>query len=483
MIKLLAISHNTFTQTIRQPIFFVLMLIMFFVLVMTLPLANWAMSTDYHESNQKMLESTGMSTLLVMALLAAAFGASAVLSREIEDKTALTVISKPVSRATFVFGKFLGVGGAILLFYYLGSLVYLMTVRHRVMPAASDPYDWPVIVLGFSALALTLTIAVAGNVLFAWTFTSTVVITLALCLSTAMGLITFVDKGWAIIPFGQGLGSQLLIGLVLLFMAVLIFVAVAITASTRLGQVMTLNVCLAVFVLGSAKASIFGPLADSTVLARPLGWIFPNLEYFYPLDAIAADKTIPLAYVGSTAVYCACFGVGVLAIGAALFQGRQLEAEGTSSSMPGPVGLAAWAVRIGAAVLTIAGLEAILAFFATLWFPSFQSPFLSLLRETFFSGDAADALVLVPAFAYVVLGVLGWLLAGFFGRGAPWSRWVVAVLAAGALIHSALMIAVFRDGATANQPIGLAVRGIVAAILLIVLFLPKTRRHFQTAAG
>ena len=136
MIKFLSICQNTFVQTIRQPIFGVLLLVTFLILVMAVPLTNWAMSTDYHTSNQKMLESLGLSTLLVMGLLAAAFSAPGVLSREIEDRTALTVISKPVARATFVLAKFFGVAAAILLFYYISALAYLMTLRHGVMPAA-----------------------------------------------------------------------------------------------------------------------------------------------------------------------------------------------------------------------------------------------------------------------------------------------------------------------------------------------------------
>ncbi|NLW85431.1 MAG: ABC transporter permease subunit, partial [Planctomycetes bacterium] len=160
--KTLAIARNTFLQTIRQPIYGILILVTFTILVLAVPLAGWTMGEsggDYHDTDQKMLENLGLSTLLVGGLFIAAFSASSVLAREIEDHTALTVISKPISRPVFVLGKFSGVAAAVALAYYLCSLVFLMTIRHRVMPAASDPYDIPVIVLGVSAFVLAIVVA------------------------------------------------------------------------------------------------------------------------------------------------------------------------------------------------------------------------------------------------------------------------------------------------------------------------------------
>jgi len=164
MIRFWSICRNTFVQTIRQPIYGVLLLFTFLVLVLSLPMAAWTMGEkggDYQASDQKMLIQLGLGSLLGTGLLLAAFGASSAVSREIEDRTALTVMSKPVSRATFVLGKFTGVAGAVGAAFYLSSIVFLMTVRHQVMSSAGDPYDWPVIVLGCLAGIIALTLFTA----------------------------------------------------------------------------------------------------------------------------------------------------------------------------------------------------------------------------------------------------------------------------------------------------------------------------------
>ena len=153
------------------------------------------METDYEAADQKMLQNMGLGTLLIACLWIAAFSASGALSREIEDGTALTVISKPVSRAVFVLGKFAGLAGALAVAFYIMSLVFLMTVRHHVVSSAASPIDWPVIVLGCSGLALSILVGALGNFWFSWPFISAQVWSVVVCLSIAMGMIGFIGKG------------------------------------------------------------------------------------------------------------------------------------------------------------------------------------------------------------------------------------------------------------------------------------------------
>jgi ABC-type transport system involved in multi-copper enzyme maturation permease subunit len=460
MTKLWAIWRNTFVQTIRQPIYGVLILVTFAMLVLDLPLAGWTMGSEYHQTDQKMLVNLGLSALVTSGLFISAFSASSVLSREIEDKTALTVIAKPVSRWLFVLGKFCGVGSAVALAFYLCSLVFLMTVRHRVMPAAFDPYDWPVIVIGLGAFGLVILTALVGNFVFGWTFTSAGVWSATVLLSAGMGVITVVGKDWTIIPFGEGIGPQTLLALVLMFMTVMIFVAVAVAASTRVGQILTLLICFAVFVLGSMHPFLFGRWADSVVAARLLGWIPPKLTYFDPLDALTRDVVIQGDYVWLSGGYCAVYIAAALLVGMALFQRRQLETPTSSATLPGAIGLLAWAGRAGAIASGIAA-----AVVASI--PEFHTAF----------GFLTAAALLAAA-------VGGWLLWGYFSRGVKWSYWLVlaimvvpvAAYVTGLFVPSAADRLHLRQG-----PIAALVSATVAAAVIVVLILPRTRRHFVSA--
>ncbi len=459
MIKLWSISRNTFLQTIRQPIYTVLILVTFGLLLLTLPMTGYTMSTDYHASDQRMLEDLGLATLRVSGLLIAAFSASGVLRREIEEKTALIVIAKPVHRSTFVLGKFFGVAAAVALAYYLCCLVFLMTVRHKVMPAAADTFDLPVLVFAGSALLATVAVTLLGNLWFGWPFTSTGVWTGAGMLSAAMLAVCLVGKHWQLIDFGAGIPDELLLELAMMLLAVVIFTALAVTASSRLGQAMTLLVCIAVFCVGSAHPMIFARWAERVPVAAVVGWLVPDFTYFYPQDDLRLDRGIPLSLVAAATAYCLLYTAGLLSVGVALFQTRELEAENASAGAPPLVGLVAWFGRAAALAAAFAALALASVPDAYAWWT-------------------------LPAVAALALSAVGlWVLWGAFARGAWWSWFAGGALALAAL-GGGLAAGIRPDWLTGQPSADLPIAGFfvaaVAAGVLVVLSLPKTRRHVSS---
>ena len=390
----------------------------------------------------------------------AVFSASSVLAREIDDRTALTVISKPVSRWLFVLGKFAGVAGAVGAAFYLCSLVFLMTVRHKVTPAAFDPIDWPVIVIGLSSFGAVIITAMLGNLLFGWTFTSAGIWSAMALMTAGAGAVAVIGKGWQIVPFGDGINPQIILALLLSFMAVLIFVAVAVAASTRLGQVLTLLVCFAVFVVGSMHPYLFDRWAKEIVAARVLGYVAPKLAYFDAMDALTRDAVIPAKVVLLSGLYCALYVAAALAVGMALFQRRNLEAQTSSGTMPAAVGVLAWAGRGAALACGIAA-----AFIFSM--PAFHT-----------TGG------LLTAAALLVAAGLGWMLWGCFSRGARWSYWIVLILAVVPVAaYIAAQLAPSARGALRLGQGGAAalIEAAAAAAVVVVMLLPRTRHHFTSA--
>src|SRR5690606_29714011 len=112
--KLWAVTVNSFTETIRQPIYGILVLVTVGLLVFNVGIAGYTLEDD-----NKLLKDLGLSTLLLSGLFISAFSASGILSQEIENKTVLTVVSKPISRPVFLLGKFAGLAGALAVAFYL----------------------------------------------------------------------------------------------------------------------------------------------------------------------------------------------------------------------------------------------------------------------------------------------------------------------------------------------------------------------------
>ena len=318
--RLYSIAANTFLETIRQPIYGVILLLTFLLLVLNVSLAAFTLDDD-----DKLLMELGLSTLLLSGVFLSAFSASGVISREIDNKTVLTVISKPVARPTFIAGKFLGLIAALTVAFYLSFLAFVLTVRHRVLEAATDKPDWPVILFGCSALLIAALVAGYLNFSRGRDFISNAVGLLIPCLTAAATLICFIDRDWKLVPFGQYfVGSQIVRASLLVLLAVVVIAAVALAASTRLGQVMTLLTCVLVLVVGSVADYALAEHAESSRLAAAAYQIVPNFGFFWVVDAVTGGIPIPTGYVVRVAAYAVLSSAAVLLVGVALFQNREV---------------------------------------------------------------------------------------------------------------------------------------------------------------
>jgi ABC-2 type transport system permease protein len=331
--QLQTIARNTFVESIRQPIYVVLILMTVLVLILGTMWTAYTLDDD-----NKMLIDTGLSMLFLAGLMLAAFTATGVLSREIDQKTVLTVVSKPVPRPIFVIGKYLGVAAAIGVSYWILAIAFLFTVRHQVMQTASDPFDGPVLLFASLATGIALAIAVWGNYFYRWVFNSTFVGTLAVTTTLAFGAVMLLSKEWQFQSPATEVQPQLMIGLLLVFEAVLLLTAVAVAASTRLGQVMTLVVCTGVFLLGLISNSVFGELVHKFPIrtaagpldaaARSLAYLSyiltPNLQFLWPADALTQGHDFTGSYVLSVSAYTVLYIAFVTSLAVALFQTREV---------------------------------------------------------------------------------------------------------------------------------------------------------------
>jgi len=148
MNKLLTISKNTFIETLRQPIYGIIIAAALLLLFISPSIAMYTMSDD-----NKLLREIGLSTLFLTSLFIAIFSASGAVAKEMENKTILTVLSKPVQRPIFIIAKFLGVAAAVILAHYICTIALLMAIRHGVLETVNDTHDWTV--LGSAGVAAT----------------------------------------------------------------------------------------------------------------------------------------------------------------------------------------------------------------------------------------------------------------------------------------------------------------------------------------
>ena len=317
------IALNTFTETIRQPIFGVMLLVTAGMLVLNVSLAAFTLSDD-----DKLLLDLGLSTLLLGGLFLAAFSATGVLAREIENKTVLTVISKPISRPVFFVGKFLGLLVALGLAFYLSFLVFLLAQRHGVLQNSSDPWDAPVLAFGCGSLFVSLLAGAFSNYFYGKHFGTSTLLWVTPLLTATVIAVGFFDEHFKPIHFGTNfVGGQVILAAYLVLLTVVVTTAVALAASTRFGQVMTLLICVLVLGLGIGSDYAFGERAAAGGFASLAYHVIPNFGVFWVIDGLQAENAetaVTFEYVGLATVYALLLTVGIVNVGVAALQKREV---------------------------------------------------------------------------------------------------------------------------------------------------------------
>ena len=339
--QLLAIARNTFFESIRQPVLLVVLVVAGILVVLSNPFSAYTLEDD-----NRMFVDIGLSTIFVGGAVLAAFVATNVLTREIDNRTVLTVVSKPVPRPIFVLGKYLGVAGAQVAVMVFLALLFMLVEIHGVRQTVTAPWHLPVIILGSGAVLLGAAAGVWCNFFYGWVFSSTFIVLTTPLLALAYGLCLLLGPDFSPQPVSKAFDGQLWLAVSALFIGELVLTALALAASTRLGQVLTLVTTVGLFVLGLLSDWLFGrriarldtiivDLRDAGVAIDPgmlaEYWslkaayaIVPNFQVFWLADAITQEAAIPASYVASAVPYGLSLVVVALAIAIVLFQRREV---------------------------------------------------------------------------------------------------------------------------------------------------------------
>src|SRR3954466_15871156 len=123
MYRTFVILRHTFIEAIVQPIYPLLLALGAAILCIFSLLPFFTLGED-----TVMFKSVGLDVILLLVLIVTLFATSRSIFDEIEDRTMLTLMSKPVRRWEVLVGKYLGIVlAAALAIAVLGGLLILFT--------------------------------------------------------------------------------------------------------------------------------------------------------------------------------------------------------------------------------------------------------------------------------------------------------------------------------------------------------------------
>ncbi len=129
---LLAIAENTFRETIRDQVLYVLLVFAVLATLGSIILGSLSVG-----QNLRILEDLGVSTISLIGGLIAIFVGGSLIYKEIDRKTIYLMATKPIERWQFIVGKFLGLSWCLaVVMLAMGTflVVIVACLSHSIQP-------------------------------------------------------------------------------------------------------------------------------------------------------------------------------------------------------------------------------------------------------------------------------------------------------------------------------------------------------------
>ena len=165
---IVAIGLNTFREAIRDRVLYLLLVFALIIIGISRLLSLLTVGDE-----EKIIKDVGLSAISLFGVMTAVFVGVSLVFKEIERRTVYTLLAQPVLRSHFLFGKFLGLFGVLLLNVGLMSAALFSLLLFRgaapwpLLPAVMLIVVELAIVTAFALLFSSLTNPVLSSV---WTF-------------------------------------------------------------------------------------------------------------------------------------------------------------------------------------------------------------------------------------------------------------------------------------------------------------------------
>ncbi|HEY6507701.1 MAG TPA: ABC transporter permease subunit [Vicinamibacterales bacterium] len=258
------VAINVFKESVRDKVLY--NLVVFAVLLMA---ASYLIGQLTAGQDVKIIQDLGLAAIATFGLLIAIFIGIGLVWKEVERRSIYSILSKPVSRAQFIVGKYLG-------------LVLTLAVNVTVMTAA-----W-YLVLAYMAMTV----------------------------GKATGA-TATDP-------------TMLKAIVLIFVELMLVTALALFFSTFSSPFLSAGLTLGLWVVGHFNEDLrnFQSVVDSPAaawLARGLYYVLPNFAAFDVKYQVVHALPVPISYLASTALYGAVYITLLVVAAVAVFSRRDFK--------------------------------------------------------------------------------------------------------------------------------------------------------------
>lgn len=167
ILRIWAIAMNGFREVIRENILYILGLFALFML------ASWRLLPEVAATTEnKIIIDFGLGLIHVLSVIVTVFISTGLINKEIEKRTVLVLIPKPINQSEFIIGKHLGLSGVLIVLVTVMTCIYF-----AILSLNRIPYPPISIVISLVFLLIELMLLTSVGLLFG-VFTSSILATL-----------------------------------------------------------------------------------------------------------------------------------------------------------------------------------------------------------------------------------------------------------------------------------------------------------------
>jgi ABC-type transport system involved in multi-copper enzyme maturation permease subunit len=268
----MAVATTTAKEAMAQPLYLIVLLLGSTLLLITVFIPYNTFGEDV-----KVLKDFNLSFVMILSIFVALWTASVGIAEEIEGRTALTVLSKPVGRPQFLLGKFVGVLLPVVLMFLILGTLFLVLVSFKVVYDARE-----------SALQ-------EPN----WQN----------CYAEMIGIVP---------------------GLLLAFMETVVMASISVAIATRLPMLANLLICFTIYVVGHLlpllvlSNKVSDPYGIIQFVGRFFALVLPVLDHFNIYGPIAGGAQVPATYLWAALGYSVLYSAVAMLFALVLFEDRDV---------------------------------------------------------------------------------------------------------------------------------------------------------------
>jgi ABC-type Na+ efflux pump permease subunit len=295
------IAKVTFSEALRHPLGLMMGLIL-----STIILFSPAFTSFNLGQGVELLRSNLLSTFMMGGIIFSSISSTNLIQREIQQKTILSLLTRPVSIPQFYFGKLLGTFAILFLFCFVLAHVCWFSLVMGTPDTASTKLNYIPTALLFISLLGIVTMAVLFNytlnshiisfIYKGWAIASPIIVIMALIISPIMEL--------PIPDFYQTL--EFLKATSLTFMLVLVIASFSIAIGTFTTPLVNLASSLVFLMVGLMAPGLSHFLDQQGAVLQYLALAIPNFHSFWMAEMITLGHTIPIGMMISVTSYGLC---------------------------------------------------------------------------------------------------------------------------------------------------------------------------------